>query len=215
MALYIGSKTPRVFASKKADPVVQHNPLILLRPPAPEKYWMSEECPSTIPEMCSRRASGISGANRAGSWLPNSFHAARTDYRLDPVRGDKRTRIRRVQPWFHSELFDFVLEDSAGRIVGIKVKAAASVTRQDFGGLQRLSTALRMPSCTATVVFKRSSKFLSVNTCRYVYIFLRISLNQLVPQNLKSSWRHLFLRVIVPCRFAISRPANLKGEYDA
>lgn len=36
---------------------------------------------------------------------------------------------------------DFVLEDSAGRIVGIEVKAAASVTRQDFAGLQRLASA--------------------------------------------------------------------------
>lgn len=36
---------------------------------------------------------------------------------------------------------DFVLEDSAGRIVGVEVKAAASVTRQDFGGLQRLASA--------------------------------------------------------------------------
>lgn len=36
---------------------------------------------------------------------------------------------------------DFVLEDSAGAIVGVEVKAAASVTRQDFGGLQRLASA--------------------------------------------------------------------------
>jgi hypothetical protein len=55
MALYIGSKTPRVFASKKADPVVQHNPLILLRPPAPEKYWMSEE---SVPRQSQRCAAG-------------------------------------------------------------------------------------------------------------------------------------------------------------
>lgn len=36
---------------------------------------------------------------------------------------------------------DFVLENSAGQIVGIEVKAAASVTRRDFAGLERISTA--------------------------------------------------------------------------
>jgi hypothetical protein len=35
----------------------------------------------------------------------------------------------------------FILEDVAGRIVGVEAKAAASVTRQDFGGLQRLASA--------------------------------------------------------------------------
>lgn len=36
---------------------------------------------------------------------------------------------------------DFVLEDSDGRIVGIEVKAAASVTKRDFAGLERLASA--------------------------------------------------------------------------
>jgi uncharacterized protein len=36
---------------------------------------------------------------------------------------------------------DFVLENSAGKVVGIEVKAATSVTFQDFAGLQRLSIA--------------------------------------------------------------------------
>ena len=36
---------------------------------------------------------------------------------------------------------DFVLENNAGRIVGIEVKAAASVTRSDFAGLDRLAAA--------------------------------------------------------------------------
>lgn len=36
---------------------------------------------------------------------------------------------------------DFVLEDSRGRIAGVEVKAAASVTRRDFGGLERLASA--------------------------------------------------------------------------
>lgn len=35
---------------------------------------------------------------------------------------------------------DFVLENAAGEIVGIEVKAAASVTRRDFSGLDRLAT---------------------------------------------------------------------------
>jgi len=36
---------------------------------------------------------------------------------------------------------DFVLENSAGEIVGIEVKSAASVTRRDFRGLERVASA--------------------------------------------------------------------------
>ncbi len=36
---------------------------------------------------------------------------------------------------------DFVLENSAGGIVGIEVKAAASATRRDFAGLERVASA--------------------------------------------------------------------------
>ena len=36
---------------------------------------------------------------------------------------------------------DFVLESSAGEIVGVEVKSAASVTRSDFLGLERLASA--------------------------------------------------------------------------
>jgi predicted AAA+ superfamily ATPase len=36
---------------------------------------------------------------------------------------------------------DFVLENAAGEVVGIEVKAAASVTRRDFRGLERLASA--------------------------------------------------------------------------
>lgn len=35
---------------------------------------------------------------------------------------------------------DFVLENAAGEIVGIEVKSAASVTRRDFRGLDRLAS---------------------------------------------------------------------------
>jgi predicted AAA+ superfamily ATPase len=35
---------------------------------------------------------------------------------------------------------DFVLENAQGQIVGIEVKAAASVTRSDFSGLDRLAS---------------------------------------------------------------------------
>ena len=35
---------------------------------------------------------------------------------------------------------DFVLENAEGQIVGIEVKAAASVTRRDFSGLDRLAS---------------------------------------------------------------------------
>src|SRR5207244_2148926 len=36
---------------------------------------------------------------------------------------------------------DFVLENAAGQIVGIEVKAADSVTRRDFAGLERGASA--------------------------------------------------------------------------
>lgn len=36
---------------------------------------------------------------------------------------------------------DFVLENAAGQIVGIEVKAAATVARRDFGGLERVAAA--------------------------------------------------------------------------
>ncbi len=36
---------------------------------------------------------------------------------------------------------DFVLENAAGEIVGIEVKSAASVTRRDFLGLERVASA--------------------------------------------------------------------------
>jgi uncharacterized protein len=35
---------------------------------------------------------------------------------------------------------DLVLENARGQIVGIEVKAAASVTRRDFSGLDRLAS---------------------------------------------------------------------------
>lgn len=35
---------------------------------------------------------------------------------------------------------DFVVEDRAGRVVGVEVKAAASVNRDDFAGLRKLAT---------------------------------------------------------------------------
>jgi uncharacterized protein len=36
---------------------------------------------------------------------------------------------------------DFVLENVAGQIAGVEVKAAASVTRRDFAGLERVASA--------------------------------------------------------------------------
>ena len=36
---------------------------------------------------------------------------------------------------------DFVIEDSAGAIVGVEVKAAATVSAADFKGLKRLAAA--------------------------------------------------------------------------
>jgi predicted AAA+ superfamily ATPase len=41
----------------------------------------------------------------------------------------------------HQLEVDFVLENTAGEVVGIEVKAAASVTRRDFAGLERVSAA--------------------------------------------------------------------------
>jgi len=36
---------------------------------------------------------------------------------------------------------DFVLENAAGQVIGIEVKAAASVNRRDFSGLERVAAA--------------------------------------------------------------------------
>jgi predicted AAA+ superfamily ATPase len=36
---------------------------------------------------------------------------------------------------------DFILENSAGEVVGIEVKSAATVTRRDFAGLERIESA--------------------------------------------------------------------------
>lgn len=36
---------------------------------------------------------------------------------------------------------DFVLENSAGEVIGIEVKSAATVTRRDFAGLERVASA--------------------------------------------------------------------------
>jgi predicted AAA+ superfamily ATPase len=36
---------------------------------------------------------------------------------------------------------DFVLENAAGQILGIEAQAAASVSRRDFGGLERVASA--------------------------------------------------------------------------
>ena len=36
---------------------------------------------------------------------------------------------------------DFVLQNAGGQVVGIEVKAAASVTRRDFAGLERVASA--------------------------------------------------------------------------
>ncbi len=38
---------------------------------------------------------------------------------------------------------DFVLENAAGQVVGVEVKAAASVTRRDFAGLERVGLCCR------------------------------------------------------------------------
>ena len=35
---------------------------------------------------------------------------------------------------------DFVLENAQGQIIGIEVKAAASIARRDFSGLERLAS---------------------------------------------------------------------------
>jgi predicted AAA+ superfamily ATPase len=54
--------------------------------------------------------------------------------------------VRRLQPNLYHyrdrdlHEVDFVLENAQGQIVGIEVKAAASVTRRDFSGLDRLAS---------------------------------------------------------------------------
>jgi hypothetical protein len=78
------------------------------------------------------------------------------DQRPAPVRqleGFVFSELLKLQSWaeesvslFHyrdKDQFevDFVLENAAGQIVGIEVKAAASITRSDFRGLDRLAKA--------------------------------------------------------------------------
>jgi predicted AAA+ superfamily ATPase len=36
---------------------------------------------------------------------------------------------------------DFILENSAGEVIGIEVKSVATVTRRDFVGLERVASA--------------------------------------------------------------------------
>lgn len=48
---------------------------------------------------------------------------------------------------------DFVIEDRAGSVVGLEVKAAATVTRDDFGGLRRLATLAGKPFAAGLVLY--------------------------------------------------------------
>jgi uncharacterized protein len=48
---------------------------------------------------------------------------------------------------------DFILENSAGEIVGIEVKSAASVTRRDFLGLERVASAAVSASKQGIVLY--------------------------------------------------------------
>lgn len=48
---------------------------------------------------------------------------------------------------------DFVIEDRAGSVVGLEVKAAATVTRDDFGGLRRLATLAGKPFSAGLVLY--------------------------------------------------------------
>jgi predicted AAA+ superfamily ATPase len=48
---------------------------------------------------------------------------------------------------------DFILENTAGQIVGVEVKAAASVTRRDFGGLERVASAARTAFVQGIVLY--------------------------------------------------------------
>jgi predicted AAA+ superfamily ATPase len=48
---------------------------------------------------------------------------------------------------------DFILENTAGQIVGVEVKAAASVTRRDFAGLERVASAARTAFVQGIVLY--------------------------------------------------------------
>ena len=48
---------------------------------------------------------------------------------------------------------DFVLENAAGQVVGVEVKAAASVTRKDFKGLERVAAAAGTASVQGILLY--------------------------------------------------------------
>lgn len=48
---------------------------------------------------------------------------------------------------------DFVIEDRAGSVVGLEVKAGATVSREDFGGLRRLAALAGRPFAAGLVLY--------------------------------------------------------------
>ena len=103
---------------------------------------------------------------RLGAFLPldNAFHQAPTRRTPDRLRRDRRQFGAVLETFVLGELLklagwaedryalshfrdkernevDIVLEDGLGRIVGIEVKASATVTGGDFSGLRRLAAA--------------------------------------------------------------------------
>jgi uncharacterized protein len=48
---------------------------------------------------------------------------------------------------------DFILENTVGQIIGVEVKAAASVTRRDFVGLERVASAARTAFVQGIVLY--------------------------------------------------------------
>jgi len=63
---------------------------------------------------------------------------------------------------------DFVLENTAGQIVGIEVKAAASVTRRDFGGLERVASAAGAKFMQGIVLYDGEQTLSFADTLRAV-----------------------------------------------
>ena len=66
---------------------------------------------------------------------------------------------------------DFVLEDSAGSVVGIEIKAAATVTRKDFNGMLRLRHACGLRFKMGIVLYNNDRTFWHGHNVAAVPIF--------------------------------------------
>lgn len=86
--------------------------------------------------------SAVAGLPRGGQKRPSEL------LKLSSV-SEERVNVFHFRDRDQNEV-DFVLENAPGQIVGMEVKAAASVTRRDFSGLDRLASIAGDPSYRAS-----------------------------------------------------------------